>query len=358
MQTQTPRIRQCLLLLAALFIAPQQADAQFFKKLFKKKKKAKVEQVAKSSAVDSLDALQTVMLDPTALADNSNNRNGFLGIPLGISADNFERQLLVKGFAEEQSEVKHTSKPYRYNGEVFGTKCNVALAVSDSTATVFAVDVEEPTVYPDLPAVRKRFGALRQQLVSVYGKGYVDRGGESYTIVTRLGTVVLHYERTSIGGGYMVGFDVDDAKAYHKAYGEMEDKEHETAPRILESGLAPACTHTDVVGLAVAVLEGGTMAKALQLLNTYEYATGRQKAKAARITGQFALDSYRSTAVVSRRGTAPAAVVITATDNTEQIEADLKTYGFSAKGRAFSNGRFTATVATDKQGRQVLTLRR
>ena len=355
---KTRYIRTALLLLAALFALPQQADAQFLKKLFKKKKRTPVEQVSKSSLADSLDAVQTVMLDPSTLADNSNNRNGFLGIPLGIGADNFERQLLAKGFTEENSDVKHTSKPYRYRGEVFGAACNVALAVSDSTATVFAVDVEDPTLYADLTAVRKRYEALRTQLTAVYGKGFADRGGESYSIVTRLGSVDLHYERTSIGGGYMVGFDVDDAKAYAKAYQEMEERDHETPPRPIEGGLAPACNHTDVVGLAVAVMEGGSMAKALQLLRTYEYATGRQTAKASRLSATFTLGSYHSTAVVSKKGAAPSIVVITATDDAAQLLSDLKTYGFTPKGRGYSNGRLSSVLSADKQGRSVLTLRR
>ena len=44
------------------------------------------------------DSAQLALADISTLADNSNNRNGFMGIPLGIKADGFEKQLLEKGF--------------------------------------------------------------------------------------------------------------------------------------------------------------------------------------------------------------------------------------------------------------------
>ena len=49
-------------------------------------KKAKTEKKAKKSADGIDDAAQIAMADIATLADNTNNRNAFMGIPLGIKA--------------------------------------------------------------------------------------------------------------------------------------------------------------------------------------------------------------------------------------------------------------------------------
>ena len=126
------------MMLAVAWIC-QPADAQFFKKLFKKKAKTEKKTVTKTDGID--DAAQTAMLDITTLADNSNNRNAFLGIPLGIKGERFEQLLREKGFAERKAEGKQTAKSYIYDGEVFGKRATVTLAVSDQTDRVYAVDV-------------------------------------------------------------------------------------------------------------------------------------------------------------------------------------------------------------------------
>ena len=109
----------------------QPADAQFLKKLFKKKAKTEKKASVKIDGID--DDAQTAMIDIATLADNTNNRNAFMGIPLGIKGDRFEKQLLEKGFTERKPEGKQTAKSYIYDGEVFGTHSTVTLAVSDQT---------------------------------------------------------------------------------------------------------------------------------------------------------------------------------------------------------------------------------
>ena len=220
-------------LLAAVLVC-QPADAQFFKKIFKKK--AKTEKKAKKSADGIDDAAQIAMADIATLADNTNNRNAFMGIPLGIKASLFEKQLIEKGFTERVLDGKHTAKSYIYDGQVYGAKCTVTLAVSDETDRVYAVDVTEDTIYPSLKEVKARFAKVKAELVKVYGRGFVDNQGEAYTIQTQLGTVNLHYERGSLTSSYTFGFALDDAKAYQMAYNEMDDKEYETAPRTIASG--------------------------------------------------------------------------------------------------------------------------
>ena len=75
------------IIVLGLSIVPLKADAQFFKKIFGKKKEKEVERVEKAPEQ------QTVMLDPATLEDNSNNRNGFMGIPLGIDAEVFDKRM-------------------------------------------------------------------------------------------------------------------------------------------------------------------------------------------------------------------------------------------------------------------------
>ena len=202
--------------------------------------------------------------------------------------------------------------------------------------------------------MKKLFAGLKTQLTNVYGKGYVEENGSIYVIVTRLGSVRLSYERMA-GAGYGIGFMVDDAKAYALAYQEMEDKENEELPRSVERGLAAPCRHTGLVSLGTLVMEGGTIVKARQLLKTYDYAVGKENAKALPAT--FALaDGYTATASVAKRGKAVASVTLTAADDAKAIEADLSRFGYTPQGKGYSNGKLTATLTTDKQGRNVLQL--
>ena len=80
------KVFKTFIIALGLSIVPIKADAQFFKKLFGKKKEKEVERVEKAPEQ------QTVMLDPATLEDNSNNRNGFMGIPLGVDAEVFDKR--------------------------------------------------------------------------------------------------------------------------------------------------------------------------------------------------------------------------------------------------------------------------
>ena len=337
-----------------LIFSTQPADAQFFKKLFKKKAKTEKKASTKADGID--DDAQTAMIDITTLADHTNNRNAFMGIPLGIKGDRFEKQLLEKGFTERKPEGKQTAKSYIYDGEVYGVHSTVTLAVSDQTDRVYAVDVTDETVYNSEKEVKARFQQVKQELQKVYGKGYVDNQGEAYTIQTRLGTVNLHYERGSLTSSYSLGFALDDAKAYQMAYSEMEDKEYETAPRKIEAGLAAACNHTDLVGLGVRLLQNRTVKGAQTVLRGYDYTLGKATAKAVPAT--FTMEDYQATASLARRKQAIAVITLTATDDAEAVCKDLKTYGFiSDDQKTWRQGKMTAVLTTDKAGRVVLTLR-
>ncbi len=63
---------------------------------------------------------------PTVIASAYGTIGGFRrpcvrrGIPLGIKANRFEKQLLEKGFTERKLEGNHTGKSYIYDGEVYG----------------------------------------------------------------------------------------------------------------------------------------------------------------------------------------------------------------------------------------------
>ena len=338
----------------AVALVCQPADAQFLKKLFKKKAKTEKKASAKADGID--DAVQTAMVDITTLADNTNNRNAFMGIPLGIKGERFEKQLLEKGFAERKPEGKQTAKSYIYDGEVFGARATVTLAVSDQTDRVYAVDVTDEAIYNSEKDVKARFVQVKKELQRVYGNGYVDNQGEAYTIQTRLGTVNLHYERGSLTSSYSLGFALDDAKAYQMAYSEMEDKEYETAPRKIEMGLAAACNHTDLVGLGVRLLQNRTVKSAQAMLGSYDYTLGKATAKV--VPASFRMDSYQATASLARKKQAITVVTLTATDDAEAVCKDLKTYGFiSDDQKTWRQGKMTAVVATDKEGRVVLTLR-
>jgi hypothetical protein len=335
-----------VLAVAAFMLMPQEAEAQLFKKLFGKKKKAVVEQPVVASEPE-----QTVMLPVDSLEDHANNRNGFLGIPLGIPASSFENQLIGKGFTE----VTATSgKSYMYQGSVLEQDATVRLALTEQTGRVYAVAVELAEHVVAEADAKRLLSGLRGKLAGIYGKGYVEEGGSIYVIVTRLGTVRLSYERM-VDAGYGVSFMVDDAKAYALAYQEMEDKENEELPRALEHGLAPACCHSGIVGLATLIMEGGTLQKARQLLRDYDYAVGKERTKDLPAT--FSLpDGYKAVASIAKRGRNLVSVTISAHDDVQAIQADLARYGYTLKGKTYSNGKLTASLTQDKQGRDVLVL--
>ena len=347
-------MKKIVFALLAVALVCQPADAQFLKKLFKKKAKTEKKASSKADGID--DDAQTAMVDIATLADNTNNRNAFMGIPLGIKGERFEKQLLEKGFTERKPEGKQTAKSYIYDGEIFGTRATVTLAVSDQTDRVYAVDVTDETIYNSEKDVKARFIQVKKELQQVYGNGYVDNQGEAYTIQTRLGTVNLHYERGSLTNSYSLGFALDDAKAYQMAYSEMEDKEYETAPRKIEVGLAAACNHTDLVGLGVRLLQNRTVKGAQAMLGSYDYTLGKATAKV--VPASFKMDGYQATASLARKKQAITVVTLTATDDAEAVCKDLKTYGFvSDDQKTWRQGKMTAVVSTDKEGRVVLTLR-
>ena len=347
-------MKKIVFTLLAVALVCQPADAQFLKKLFKKKAKTEKKASSKADGID--DDAQTAMVDIATLADNTNNRNAFMGIPLGIKGERFEKQLLEKGFTERKPEGKQTAKSYIYDGEIFGTRATVTLAVSDQTDRVYAVDVTDETIYNSEKDVKARFIQVKKELQQVYGNGYVDNQGEAYTIQTRLGTVNLHYERGSLTNSYSLGFALDDAKAYQMAYSEMEDKEYETAPRKIEVGLAAACNHTDLVGLGVRLLQNRTVKGAQAMLRSYDYTLGKATAKV--VPASFKMDSYQATASLARKKQAITIVTLTATDDAEAVCKDLKTYGFvSDDQKTWRQGKMTAVVSTNKEGRVVLTLR-
>ena len=347
-------MKKIVFALLAVALVCQPADAQFLKKLFKKKAKTEKKASTKADGID--DDAQTVMIDITTLADNTNNRNAFMGIPLGIKGERFEKQLLAIGFVERKPEGKQTSKSYIYDGEVYGVRSTVTLAVSDQTDRVYAVDVTDETVYNSEKDVKARFQQLKTELQKIYGNGYVDNQGEAYTIQTRLGTVNLHYERGSLTNSYSLGFALDDAKAYQMAYSEMEDKEYEATPRSITAGLAAACNHTDLVGLGVRLLQNRSLKGAQTVLRSYDYTLGKATAKV--VPAAFAMDNYRATASLTRRKQAITVITLTATDDAEAVRKDLKTYGFvSDDQKMWRQGQMTAVVASDKEGHVVLTLR-
>ena len=351
-------MKKLLLLVLGAMLVAQPVDAQFFKKLLKKKAKTEKKKKSGSKADGIDDEAQTAMVDWTTAADNQNNRNAFLNIPLGIKADRFEKLLLEQNFTERKPDGKQTAQSYIYEGDVYGAKSIVTLITTDQTARVYAVDVEEEQIYPSLQAVQQRFLNLKKQLIAVYGSGYVDNQGEAYTIQTRLGTVSLHYERGSLTSSYTIGLTLDDAKAYQMAYGEMdaEDKEYEAAPRSINQGLAQACNHTDLVGLGVKLLQNRQLKAAQTVLRSYDYKIGKMTAKAVPAT--FTMADYQATVSLVRKKQTMTSVIITATDDMTAICKDLQTYGFtSADQKTWRQGKMSVVVSTDKQGRVVVTLR-
>lgn len=346
-----------LIVLGILLVAPP-VDAQFYKKLFKKKTKTekKKKSGSKSDGID--DEAQVAMADWATASNNQNNRNAFLNIPLGIKADRFEKLLLEQNFVERKAEGKQTAKSYIYEGDVYGSKAVVTLVTSDQTTRVYAVDVEEQQIYPSLQAVQQRFQELKNTLAGVYGPGFIDNQGEAYTIQTRLGTISLHYERGSLTSSYTIGFTLDDAKAYQMAYSEMdaEDKEYETAPRVIENGLAQACVHTDLVGLGVKLVQNRQLKAAQAVLRSYDYKIGKATVKVVPAT--FSMTDYQASVSLARKKQSVSSVTITATDDITAVCKDLQTYGFtSADQKTWRQGNMTVAVSTDKQGRVVVTLR-
>ena len=327
-------MKKIIYVLLALSMACQPANAQFLKKIFKKKAKTEKKAPEKTDSID--DNAQMAMQDIATLADNTNNRNAFMGIPLGIKAARFEKLLLEKGFTERKLEGNHTAKSYIYDGEVFGTPSTVTLAVSDLSDRVYAVDATDNTIYNSEKEVKTRFSMVKSELQKVYGNGYVDNQGEAYTIQTRLGTVNLHYERGSLTSDYTLSFALDDAKAY--------------------KGLAAACNHTDLVGLGVRLWQNRTVKGAQSVLGSYDYAIGKMTAKA--VPASFNMEGYQATVSLTRRKQAITVVTLTATDDTEAVCKDLKTYGFTSDDRkTWRQGKMTAVVTTDNNGRVVLTLK-
>lgn len=350
-------MKKIILLLLGVVLIAQPADAQFFKKLLKKKNKTeKKKSGSKTDGID--DQAQTAMADWTTCADNKNNRNAFLNIPLGIKADNFERELLKQGFAERKPDGKQTAKSYVYEGDVYGVKSIITLITTEQTTRVYAVDVQEEQMYSSQQAVQQRFDEMKKQLTAVYGQGFVDNQGEAYTIQTLLGTVSLHYERGSLTSSYTIGFTLDDAKAYQMGYGEMdaEDQAYETAPRTIDNGLAKACNHTDLVGLGVKLMQNRTVKAAQSVLKSYDYKVGKMTAKA--IPAIFVMNDYKASASLTRKKQAISVITLSATDDADAIRKDLQTYGFtSADQKTWRQGAMTVVLSTDKEGRQVVTLR-
>ncbi len=347
-------MKKLLLILLAVACMSQSAEAQFFKKLFKKKAKTEAKAPLTADGID--DDAQLALADIASCADNRNNRNAFLNIPLGIKADRFENLLLQQGFVERKNEGTQTSKTYYYEGEVYGAKSLITLAVSEKTGRVYAVDVEDQAIYPSEQAVKQRFVALKKELVNVYGCGFIDNQGEAYTIQSRLGTVNMHYERNSQTTSYTIGFALDDAKAYEVAYQEMEDKAYETAPRTITDGLAEACSHTDLVGLGVKLLQNKTVKGAQEILLSYDYSLGKTTNKA--MSASLTIGDYKVVASLARRKQTITAITLTANDNLSAVCRDLRTNGFaSANQKTWQLDKMSVTVSADKQGRVVLLLR-
>lgn len=92
------------------------------------------------------------------------------------------------------------------------------------------------------------------------------------------------------------------------------------------------------------------------MLGNYDYAIGKMTAKA--VPASFIMEGYQATVSLTRRKQAITIVTLTATDDTEAVCKDLKTYGFTSNdGKTWHQGKMTAVVTTDKDGRVVLTLK-
>jgi hypothetical protein len=92
------------------------------------------------------------------------------------------------------------------------------------------------------------------------------------------------------------------------------------------------------------------------MLGSYDYTLGKVTAKVVPAT--FKMDDYQATASLSRKKQAITTITLTATDDVKAVCQDLKTYGFiSDDQKTWRQAKMTAVVATDKEGRIVLTLR-
>ena len=140
------------------------------------------------------------------------------------------------------------------------------------------------------------------------------------------------------------------------AYNEMNDKEYETAPRTIASGLASACNHTDLVGLGVLLYQNRTLKGAQSVLSSYDYTVGKATAKV--LPASFKMDGYQATASLARRKQAITTITLTATDDAEALCKDLTTYGFtSTNQKTWRQGKMTAVVSTNAQGQVVLIIK-
>lgn len=313
------------------------ADAQLFKKW--KKKKIQTEAVEVPQRVN-LDTLQLAMMDISTCPDNKLNRMAFLGIPLGISAKGFHERLTAQDFIEPADQQNYY---YLYQGTAFGSPVRLILMQSDSTRTVYAVDIEETTIRRSEADARRRFMELKQQLQEIYGDGYICYGGEQYVINTPLGSVTLHYERTTGGGGFVVGYAIEDAKADAQAYAEAEDKGGEELPRtIREDGLADVELHADIVNLGQMLLQAATPQRARVVLALYDYVIGKETA--AVLPASFKMGDYLAKVNISKRAKILSAVTITANDRTDLVRADLERIGYTPQETGYSNGVLTATL--------------
>ncbi|MCR5470511.1 MAG: hypothetical protein K6F22_06165 [Prevotella sp.] len=346
-------MKKILAIAFALLLVGQPAHAQFWKKIFKKKAKTEKKATVKSDGIDDL--AQTALADIT-IADNEKNRNAFTDIPIGIKADRFEKLLMEKGFSERQQQGPHTSKSYIYSGELLGEKATVTLAVSDQTDRVYAVDVAEEKVYSSEAEVVKRFQTLKDMLVKTYGKGFISRQGEAYNIISRLGTVCLHYERGAMSNSYTIGVVYEDAKAYRMAYYEMSDTAYEEKPRVITQGLAAPCMHTDIVGLSFALSGAASQQKAVQVLKKYEYAIGRITAKV--LPASFQMPDYKVSVTMGLRRKRVISTTIVANDEIDAVRQDLQREGYvTSDHKTYRQGKKTVTLSTNKENKVVLTIK-
>lgn len=349
------------------------ADAQLFKK-WKKKKQQQVE-VAEVPQAVNLDTLQLPMADIATCSDNRFNRMAFLGIPLGISAKGFHDRLTAQGFSEPADQQNYY---YLYQGTAYGGQLRLILMQSDSTRTVYAVDIEETTIRQTEADVRRRFYELKQQLRELYGDGYVCNSGEQYIINTPLGSVTLHYERTTGGGGFVIGYAIEDAKA-----SRLEDMESgsqgvqgvqgvQGGQEIKENGLVEVVPHADIAGLGQMLLQAATPQRARLVLSLYDYTIGKETA--ALLPASFRMGDYLAKVSISKKTKMINAVTITANDRADLVKADLELMGYSltpdpspierggketgsqgGKEPSYSNGVLTASLQEAADGQLVLT---
>ena len=99
-----------------------------------------------------------------------------------------------------------------------------------------------------------------------------------------------------------------------------------------------------------------TVKGAQSVLNNYDYTVGKVTAKALLAT--FSMDGYQAAATLTRRKQAITAIQLVADDDVEEVCHDLQTYGFTTKDqKTWLQGKMTAVVTTDKQGRVVVSFK-